>query len=584
MVLSLRTAITTIVLFVACAALAHGGSLSNGFVTLDDQYLIVENPAITRISQVTLTHIFTSYDPELYIPLTFLSYQLDHAVGGLHPFVFHLQSLFWHTLNALLVAWFLWLLFGNRMIAIILGLLFLLHPLNTEAVAWAAARKDVLSTFFFLSSLISYLWYRRAGSGPGSAYWISVMFFLLGLLSKVSVMTLPIILVFVDWYEGGGLRSSIREKWPYVGLAVVFGIIALFGKSQALVVTTLAQKILMAFKSTWFALSSFFFPTNLAVMYPYDGVISFSPDFLLPALGVLVLAAAVIFSLRWTRVIAFGSAFFLITLAPTFINFAKEHELYLGSDRYSYIPMIGLLCMLGWVVNRLLDDQRMRQTIFVSIAALLLLAAGWGASVQSATWRDSESLNRTVLAWYPHSLAARNNLGMELLKQGKYAEAFVEFDEVIMQKELPGAFINRGLARLRRDDATGAQEDFKRAIALEPRAFEAHYELGNMAYRSGKLTEAVDLYRKALEMNPRYSNALNNLGIIYLQTREWDKAAETFRKLIVVQPLFAQAYYNLAVLGEQRGDTEEAAAMYGKVLKLHPDDADAQQGLLRTHK
>jgi len=134
----------------------YGSSLSNSFVRWDDGMLIYENPAIREITPSTLKTVFTSYDPELYIPLTFMSYQVDYALGGTNPTIYHAQNLFWHTLNALLVAGFILLLSRRKWIALLCGVLFAIHPLHTEAVAWASARKDVLSTFFFLVSLISY--------------------------------------------------------------------------------------------------------------------------------------------------------------------------------------------------------------------------------------------------------------------------------------------------------------------------------------------------------------------------------------------------------------------------------------------
>lgn len=146
--------------FFIIAALVYGASLHNQFVRLDDGLLIYENQAIQHINPQTIKTVFTTYDPELYIPLTLISYQVDYLLGGIDPFLYHLQNLFWHTLNALLVAWLAYLLIKKEWIALFVGVLFLVHPLHTEAVAWAAARKDVLSTFFFLASTITYLYYR----------------------------------------------------------------------------------------------------------------------------------------------------------------------------------------------------------------------------------------------------------------------------------------------------------------------------------------------------------------------------------------------------------------------------------------
>ncbi len=577
-----KTLLLCSALYLACALLVYGGSLQNRFVSLDDNYLIYENPIITRITPQTIKHIFTTYDPELYDPLTFLTYQIDYQIGGIEPTVYHAQSLFWHTLNALLVAALLWMLFRNGIIAVALGLLFLVHPLNTEAVAWAAARKDVLATFFFLSSLLAYMHYRA--EEKKSVYWLSIGLFVLGLLSKVVVITLPVVLLLIDWREGRGLSiRMLKEKWPYFLTAVIFGIVALFGKTNALVVTSLGQKMLMAFKSTWFTFTSFFVPFNLSALYPYSGPITLSSaDFFLPVLAVLLLCALALMSVRRTRKIAFALAFFVLTLAPTFINFAKGNEIFIASDRYAYIPMIGLLCLLAASIHALLDRRLVNRSVILAVLIGLLAGASLLTVSQAATWRDSETLYRHALTVSPHSLAARNNLGMVYLYQQKYDEALNEFNTLLEQRLWPTTLVNRGLTYARQGKSALAVADYRKALELDPKTVEASYELGNISYREGRLEEAVELYRKALETNPRYTNALNNLGATYLQLEQWEKAAQIFEQLIAFNPLFTEAYYNLAVIYEQTGKMEEAAMMYERSLELHPNDPDALAGLART--
>ncbi|MSR87149.1 tetratricopeptide repeat protein [Candidatus Peribacteria bacterium] len=577
-----RTAALCVALFAACALLTFGGILKNAFVTLDDNYLIYENPVITRITPGTIKHVFTTFDPELYDPLTFITYQIDYQIGGLNPAVYHAQNLAWHTINALLVAWVLWELFGNVAIAILLGLLYLAHPLNTEAVAWAAARKDVLSTFFFLSSLLAYIRYRA--TSVTRTYWVSVGLFFLGLLSKVSVVTLPIALLLIDWREGRRIdRDSMQEKVAYVIPAVVFGIIALFGKTNALAVTTLAQKILMAFMTTWFTFLSFLVPTKLSILYPFTGAVSLaSPHILTAIVAVCILVTLALVSLRRTREIAFGLGFFLVTLAPVFVNFAKGNEIYMGSDRYGYIPMIGLLSIIAYVLVQ--TAQRGRTWMFAGnvVMGILAVVGAVAASVQAATWRDSETLFSNVLVNYPNSLTARNNLGMAYLAQGKSDKALAEFNALLEKKEWPITLVNRGLTKFRQGDNAGAIADYTRAMELDPMFYDSYYELGNIAYRSGNLTSAIDLYKKAHALKPQYTNALNNLGAAQIQMQQWNEAAQTFRDLIALNPLFVEAYYNLAVIDEQTGNKQEAIGMYTQALRLNPNDADATKGLARA--
>lgn len=571
-----------VALFAACSLLVYGQSLQNRFVAFDDNYLIYQNPIITRITPRTLRHVFTSYDPELYAPLTTVSYQLDYRMGGLEPFVYHAQNLLWHTLNALLVAWVLWLLAGSAPAAVMLGLLFLVHPQNTEAVAWASGRKDVLSTFFFLSSMIAYLRYREGDSR--TAYWGGIVLFFLGLLAKVLVITLPVVLLLLDWREGRRLsRGAFREKIPWFALSLVFGIIALFGKQNAFVVTTASQKILMAFKSTWFTFETFVWPAHLSVLYPYSGAVTVSsPDFLLPMAGVVLLCIIAIASMRWSREVAFALSFFVITLSPTLINFAKGNEIYMGSDRYGYIPMVGLLVLTAVGVETLRQRNRAHSLVLLGVVATLTALAGIGAFLQAKNWRNSEALFTSALQNSPDSLTARNNLGMEYLSQGKNDAALEQFNTLLSKRTWPVTLVNRGLLRFREGDIATAVADYTRAMKLDPLYYDAYYELGNVAYRQGNYVDAVKLYTKAFALNPQYGNALNNLGATYLQLNQPGKAAETFKKLLVLNPLFTQAYYNIAVIDEQAGRFQEAAKMYQQALELNPDDPDALAGLARV--
>ncbi len=577
-----RVAALCVALFCATALLVYGESLRNSFVTLDDNYLIYENPIITRITPGTLRHIFTTYDPELYDPLTFVTYQIDYRIAGLEPWAYHAQNLLWHTLNALLVAWLLFALSGNAIISIALGLLFLVHPMNTEAVAWAAARKDVLSTFFFLSSVLSYLCYRETDSG--GAYRMSIGFFLLGLLSKVLVVTLPVILILIDWLEGRRLgRKALIEKIPYVLLSCIFGVVALFGKTNALLVTSVPQKMLMAFKTTWFTLETFFVPVRLSLLYPYSGTVTLaSVDFLLPILGILTLGILASLAVRRTKIPAFGLAFFVVTLSPAFINFAKGNELFAGSDRYGYIPMIGLLSILAAGFARLVGYDRTKTIAVQAGMILVLVAAGAASFTQAKNWADSETLYTSVLENYPLSLTARNNLGMVYLVQGKTDEALAQFNLLLEKSVWPIALVNRGLTYYRQGNIPAAVADYTRAKELDPSLDDAYYELGNVAYSQGKLEEAAGLYTKAVELNPQFANAVNNLGATQLRLHRLDDAAATFRTLLTLNPLFTEAYYNLAVIYEQTGKFMDAADMYRQALSLNPGDADAAAGLARV--
>jgi hypothetical protein len=344
----------------------------------------------------TIGSVFTSYDPELYIPLTFLSYQIDDALGGGRPAMFHFTNLLLHVLNAVLVAWLLYALIRNGWLSVGLGLIFLTHPLNVEAVAWVSARKDVLSALFFVASFLFWISYKEKRTR--SSFWLSFVTFILACLSKAVAITLPVLLILYDLLESRAVdRNSLKEKLPHGMIAFTFGIIALFGKANVIVVTSTFEKLLMACTSTLFYLSKFLVPLHISAMYPFHGEISaFSPMFFGPA---LILAALLLLSWfqRRHRLAAFGFIFFLVTLSPTFTNFVKGGDMYVASDRYAYVPMIGLLMTVGYVLQRWLSETTSKKIAssrtqgLIGALVLTILCAMYASSVQASVWRHAKT-------------------------------------------------------------------------------------------------------------------------------------------------------------------------------------------------
>ncbi len=579
-----QLALVTVFFFVVTFGV-YGASLHNQFVSWDDSFLIVENPIVASMNEDTIKQAFTSYDPELYIPLTFLSYQIDHAIAGLNPLMFHLTNLIFHTLNALLVTWFLFFLLENGWLALSLGLLFAVHPLNSEAVLWAAARKDVLSTFFFFASAIAYLY--GIDRSSRKLFWLSIFLFTLGLLSKVMVVTLPIVLLLLDAARGRSLnKKTLLEKVPYFLLAFTFGIIGIFGKTKVLVSSTLWQKILMAGKSIVFYLQKFLWPTGLSVVYPYTQSIEFtSADFAIPFALTLILLIATVLLWKRNRMASFALAFFVITLLPTFINFAKGGDLYFASDRYAYVPMVGLLLLVGVLLRAWLQTAytvhsiALRRNASIAGSLIVLVFAAALSVKQPAVWHDSVSLYENALAFYPNARAAHNNLGMEQMLGGDVQESIRSFNRALAIQPDPKTKINLAAAYVRLGRLDDAEKIYREVLASDPDLAESEYGLGNIEQKRGNLSDAVQHYRKAIGIDPEYFNAYNNLGGVYLQMKDWTNAVAILKKSIELKPTFIESSYNLALALMQLGQNDRAEALLLHVLEMNPSDADALANL-----
>jgi protein O-mannosyl-transferase len=555
----------------------YGKSLSNGFVRWDDGLLIYENPGVMEMSPASLTRIFTTYDPELYIPITLLSYQIDYQIAGTNPFIFHLENFVWHLLNALLAAWLAYLLLRRQWAGLLVGLLFLLHPMHTESVAWASARKDVLSTFFFLGSLIGYLYYReREEKLP---YRLSIAAFLLGLMSKGQILVLPFVLVMLDLYRGRGLSlQTLRDKVPYVILMVVFGIIGIIGKTGVAASSSTVAKILMSFKSTMFYLQKLVWPDHFSLLYPYTGTVTlFSPDFYVPVLIVTALAALCLILRRKLPELWLGLAFYYVVLAPTFLNFAKgtEMDMYFASDRYAYAASIGVFFVIASLLVRLTKLARESRSAVVGagvVGAAIVLPLGIKAHSQSLVWKDTESLFQNVIEHFPESShVAHNNLGNMHRLRKEMEKAIASYEKAIAIRPHAKTMSNLGGAyrQLKRYD--DALRTYQEALKLSPGSKEAHFGLGIVYAELGRRAEAKMEYRKAIEIDPTYEEAYTNLGSLLLADRDVDGAIEEYRKALEVNAYFADAQYNLAVALSTKGDIDGAIEAYERAASLAPN-------------
>ncbi len=577
--MSRKTVIGVIIGFFAATFAVYGLSLGNNFVAWDDNYLIVSNPIIKGFSWENTVNAFTSYDPELYDPLIFIVYQFNYAIGGIDPFMFHFTNLVLHTLNALCLCWLLFVLMKKRWLALLGGLLFAVHPLNTEAVSWAAALKDVLSTFFFLTSILAYLQYRDDGERRWLLYAVSLVLFLLGLLSKVMVLTLPVVLLLIDVLQNRRFsKTMLLEKIPYVILSIIFGIVALFGKQDVVLESSTLEKILMAAKSTMFYPWAYLWPTRLSVLYPYSDAITLaSPAFFVPVILVIASLAVMVLFFHRYRTISIGIALYLLTLIPTFFNFAKGGYAYVASDRYVYIPQIGLLLILLYIVDRLIQQSSLRQKkiIVMSAAGIVIVTLGILAHRQSLTWKNTETLFLQTLKYHPDAQAARLNLGYVYRESGLYEKSLEQLNIAIAREPANAlAYVNIGQVyekQYRTDDAIAA---YKKAIEVNAKERDAYMSLGMLYERQGKIDDALALYKEVEKINPLYAPVYNNLGSVYMQKNDVTNAKAAYKKAVEINPYYADAHFNLAFILAKEGDLNGAAQEYESTLSLEGDKVE----------
>lgn len=548
----------------------------DGFVSIDDSLLITANAAVQHLSPFTVWHVFTSYDPELYIPLTLLSYQIEWAIVGAQPLLFHLDNLLLHTGTSLLLFLFLRRIFSSDRIAFLGALLFAVHPVHSEAVAWAAARKDVLSGFFFVASLCAYEFWREEKRRPMP--WQSLALFLLALLSKVTAAPLPVLLLLLDWRRAGRITfDDLREKLPYFALSILFIIIALFGKAKGISALGPWKTLLLSAKSVTFTLGKILWPAHLSVIYAQQTPVTIaSPEFFIPVLLTAGLLILIVMTARRLRNVSVGLMFFLLLLIPNFANFWKNNFVFFASDRYAYLPSIGIimiLCALVLWVTRIRSDWKAPVYGGLGLLSFLLMFVTFR---QTHAWENDIALYQNVLRWYPDSVLAANNFGDALVKAGNMDEAMTWFtkaahnDPSYVQAMVNAGNVERERGKL--DDARMWYERGIKAISSQPRIEDLapHYLLGELLIGMGKTDEGLSHFRTSTELLPFVSEPYYNWGLQLQKLQRNDEAISLFKKAVSLRSDDLASRYHLAGLYAEEGRLPEAVAQLAYIVGRDP--------------
>lgn len=411
--------------------------------------------------------------------------------------------------------------------------------------------------------------------------------FLLALLAKVSVIMLPLILLLLDWKEGRNLKETVREKIPYFALSVIFGVIAIIGKTQSIASTDTLTMFLLAEKSTMFYLWKIFWPVTFSVMYPQTTVVSFwAEDFLLASAVSILLVLGWMVALRKNRTIAFGWGFFLLMLLPNDTNFLKNGHLFFASDRYAYLASIGIFSLLGLAIARL-PQLHVSKRIRTPVLAILSVLLGMRTYAQGAVWRNSESLYSNVLKWYPDAAIAKNNFGEVLMMNGKAAQALPWFEEAVTEE--PGmmqAHVNHGNALRELGQYDRAIAEYRTHIRLSeskkgigPEDLAGYYFLGELLEQMGHNDESLRLFIRATEREPAFAESFFNLGLQHQKRGRTSEAVAAFERAVAIDPLYARAHYHLAGVYAESGRLADAKRELELSLALDPTNEKAREHL-----
>lgn len=577
-----------------------GQTLHDQFVNYDDNLHVYDNPAVkSGLTVKSIEWAFKFSHTDYWHPLDFLSHMLDCQLYGLAPAGHHLTNVLIHTVTAILLFLMLWRMTGFLWRSAFVAAVFAIHPLRVESVAWISERKDVLSGMFFMLTLGAYVRYVRH-SWSLLRYLAVVLLFTLGLMSKPTIMTLPFVLLLLDYWplrryaplagrdDAGQIELArwprarlvfrlVIEKLPLFVLSAASCVQAAIGNGPAFEIDKKLPEMLQvsnAVVSYVVYIGQMIWPVKLAVFYPFP-MAGLPLWEVIGATALLVFVTVCVFVLHQRHPhLLVGWLWYLGMLVPM-IGFVQAGSI-AHADRYTYLPQIGLYVLLTWTAAKLCVGWRWRSWMLGGLSMVILVALIIRAHAQTAYWRNSITLWTHTLACTSDNALAHNNLGDVLLLQGDVDGAITQFHQALqINPDYVMARNNLGNALLQQGRVDEAIIQDRKALELKPDLATAHYNLANALLQRGRAGEATSQFRQALKINPDYVEAWNNLGVSLLQRDEVDEAINCYQKALRLKPDYVKAQDNLGYAYFKKGKVDEAIICYRKALRLKPDYAEA---------
>ena len=546
------------------------------FINFDDQVYVTQNSHIrSGISLESFRWAVSTKYFDLWHPLVWMSFMLDYKLVGLNAGGYHITNLILHILSALFLFWLFNRMTGAVWQSAFVAAIFALHPLHVESVAWISERKDVLSAFFWMLTLCLYVYYTEK---PVIKRYLPVLFcFVCALMSKPMVVTLPVILILLDYWPlkrfeskmtGNNLTEVLPvkvslwplwEKIPFLILSAVLVVMTLYSPDKPSVkVFPLGSRIANMPVSVMTYLEKTFMPSDLAIFYPFSEQLPIW-QVLGAAAGILVISAAVIIMMRRLPYLFVGWLWYAITLLPVIGIFQVGG--FSMADRYHYLPSIGIAVMLAWGIPLFFKSENTRKRILFPAGVIFIGVLSFITWQQCGYWKNSITLLSHALRVTKNNYLAHNNIAPSLAEEGRIEEAIYHYSEAI--RLMPDNVLNnmgnilynnRGGANAQLGRYQRALEDFNKAIHLQPYYADSYYFRGNTYANMGQYQQAIEDYNKAIALKPVYADAYYKRGIVYNNLRLYRYAIANFDEALRLKPDYADAYNDRGEYYLKQGD------------------------------
>ena len=583
--------------------IVYGQVGSFDFVHWDDGLYVTENPHVQKgLSKEGFIWAFKTSRGGSWHPLTWLSHMVDCELYGLNPAGHHYTNILFHTANTLILFFILFRMTGALWKSAFVAVLFAVHPLHVESVAWVSERKDVLSTFFGLLTIGAYDYYIKTPSFK--RYLLVFIFLMLGLMAKPMLVTFPFVLLLLDFWplnriqlkhhyrpQSGkstgngskGIYPLIVEKIPLFILTVIFCVITFFAqKSGGAVVPfdklPLKERIANALISYVSYVIKAIWPQKLAYFYPYS-INTFSAWQICGA--ALLIFGAVVGTMYLSRkylYVSVGLFWYLGTLVPV-IGLVQVSGQAMA-DRYTYIPLIGLFIVVAWGVPDILKRWRYHKIFLGASVIVVLSALTTSAFIQTRHWKNSIALFENAVKVTDNNYHALNNLVTALVDKKKYNKAYDDLSRALKmnpkREDLRMNFANVLFLEGKPDEAIS---QYQRILQTDSKNADVHYNLACVLYSQNKIKDAVRHYKEALIIEPEYSKAYYSLGNILMRQGKTKDAVFHYAKAVEFKPDYVQAYNKIGLILLEQGKFKKAGVFFSKALQFDPGASDASANL-----
>lgn len=572
------------------------------FINFDDNLYVYSNQAVlSGINQASAKWAFTAFHSANWHPLTWISHMLDVQFFGLNAGAHHATNVVIHLINTILAYFAFRKLTGDDVKSLFVAAIFAIHPAHVESVAWVSERKDVLSTLFWLLTMIAYAAYvskpdEEAEPSDEFAfvrsrqYWLVVLLFALGLLSKPMVVTLPFVLLLLDAWPLGrigsvrDLKPLLIEKVPMFALSAASSYVTVLaqrsgGAFEALDSLPIGTRLLNAVNSYAEYLGMFFAPRNLALSYTYDYNISVA-DILVPAAVLVAVSALAIWQFRFRKYLLVGWLWFLGTLVPV-IGLVQVGAQSMA-DRYTYVPYFGLCLMAVWGLGELAERLTLPKIVFPLVLTICVGVLTVLAHNQTALWQNHETLYKATLARTKNNVLVAHNLCHHLMTEDRLDEAESFCRQAIeMRANYPESYNTLGIIEMKRQRYAEAETNFKKALEISPNFVIVYANLATSLAFQGKADEAETFLERAAalgegQLDPViWTDALRGVAISFVKNGNLQKAMDNYNRAIYVSPNRADVRAEGARVLYELHRYDEALALIQTALQLQPADSRA---------